>query len=99
MQSAKALIPEAEEAIPELCGKLLLVWISKSMSLAKGKKSFVPSRNDSILGRKEGVFSPSKKTEILPVPHIRNRVVVAASLNVKEMEGWQGFEHHISPNI
>ena len=36
--SANALIPEAEEAMPELCGKLLEVCISKS-SAGKGKSA------------------------------------------------------------
>ena len=86
--SANALIPEAEEAMPELCGKLLEVCISKSSVPVKENCSPVRSRNVLILGKKLGVETPSRNTSIWPEPGAYfNVVVVVAALRVKLIEG------------
>ena len=85
-------MPEADDAIPELCGKLLEVCTSKSKSEVNGKSAIVLCRKVSIFGCKEGVSMPSRNTFSSPRPGLYfNVVVVAASLRVNEIEGFAGI--------
>ena len=85
-------MPEAEEAIPELCGKLLEVCTSKSKSEVNGNSSRVLSRKVFIFGWKEGVSTPSRNTFNAPRPGLYFKVVVvAASLRVNEIDGFAGI--------
>ena len=93
--NAKALIPDAEEAIPELCGNVFDVSITKWYVRKKGRYTSIRLKNCSIFGLKSSSKTPSKNTskenpsEVF-FSNLREVVVLQLS-NVKLMDGLAGI--------
>jgi hypothetical protein len=94
-QRAKALIPLAEEAMPLLCGKLLVVSILNLKLFKNGKYISTLSKNFLIFGSNETSLFPSRYTS-KSKPSVfffskDNEVLVLQFFKVKLTEAFMGI--------
>jgi hypothetical protein len=90
---ASALKPDAEEAIPLLCGNVFSVSISNLYEKIYGHHSLILSKKDSILGTKEGFSVPfTVKLKEKSLDFLKLIVVLVKQLDkVKLIEGLVGI--------